>query len=280
MRRVKWFVVLSMGLSSQLFAFNMQGRLASPAGVPVTAPTQVEFRLYSGGTVDTADGGQVLYKERAVINPNSEGVYQHVVGHGTPIEDHTLTAEDFLASEPLFLQINMAGIPLLPRIQIVSHPISVVSDISKTVLNESIQPRHLNSEISEKLMPSGMIALFNQGCPAGWSRFSALDGRFPMGNIQAGTTGGASQHIHPISSDGTHNHNHTTEVVKLGSRVAPPGPAFDEFEFTEDVGVTSQKRWGRHRHNINPDGAHNHTGGTGSTDNLPPFRTVIYCEKN
>lgn len=60
--------------------------------------------------------------------------------------------------------------------------------------------------------PSGMIALFEGVCPAGWSRYSPLDGRFPRGSSMGGTSGGGEDHSHVFditartSQDGTHAH--------------------------------------------------------------------------
>jgi hypothetical protein len=47
-------------------------------------------------------------------------------------------------------------------------------------------------------VPSGMIALFDAACPAGWTRYGALDNRFPRGIDPAaetvGATGGSEQY--------------------------------------------------------------------------------------
>jgi len=62
---------------------------------------------------------------------------------------------------------------------------------------------------------SGMIAMFDTACPTGWTRFTALDGRFVRGAATYGTTGGSDTHSHGISTYTTAsgnqsaNHNHS-----------------------------------------------------------------------
>src|ERR1039457_4490445 len=41
-------------------------------------------------------------------------------------------------------------------------------------------------------IPQGLIAMFAGSCPAGWSRFTALDNAFPMGGGSYGATGGSA----------------------------------------------------------------------------------------
>lgn len=48
-------------------------------------------------------------------------------------------------------------------------------------------------------VPSGMIAMFDAACPTGWSRFSALDSKVPMGAAAYGSSGGSSTHTHTMS---------------------------------------------------------------------------------
>ena len=41
--------------------------------------------------------------------------------------------------------------------------------------------RAIEAAVAGGSLPSGMIAMFDVDCPAGWTRFSSLDGYFPMG---------------------------------------------------------------------------------------------------
>lgn len=193
--------------------FNIQGRLSDKEGNPITSPTEVEIRLYQGGAPNVADEGTVVYKEKIVVVPGAEGIYSHLVGNGVPIESHTLTDEDFDTNDPVYLQISMAGFTLLPRLQIVPHPFSLIASVSKRagldsvstasiqdgaittekinrdavttaeVVNGTIQQEDLHpSLISGKLIPVGMISMFSSVCPDGWTRFSSLDNRFLRGS--------------------------------------------------------------------------------------------------
>jgi hypothetical protein len=45
-------------------------------------------------------------------------------------------------------------------------------------------------------IPSGMIAMFTASCPTGWTRFTALDDKFPKGAGSYGVTGGSATHTH------------------------------------------------------------------------------------
>ena len=77
-------------------------------------------------------------------------------------------------------------------------------------------------------LPSGLIAMFDVSCPAGWTRVAALDGRFPRGSTVYGGAGGSSSHGHGHSlsvashSHGTgtysvpsHNHGGSTGTVSI-----------------------------------------------------------------
>ncbi|MBI2104706.1 MAG: hypothetical protein HYT90_03870 [Candidatus Omnitrophica bacterium] len=91
-------------------------------------------------------------------------------------------------------------------------------------------------------MPSGMIALFDGGCPRGWTRFGALDGVLPMGWPSAGATGGDTVHEHDITflAAGffhTHDHSH----APLSGQVSSGG-------------------W--HEHTVNIDHDHDYSGTT------------------
>jgi RHS repeat-associated protein len=46
---------------------------------------------------------------------------------------------------------------------------------------------------------AGLIGLFDDSAPSGWTRFSALDGKFPKGADTYGGTGGSATHTHDTS---------------------------------------------------------------------------------
>lgn len=62
-------------------------------------------------------------------------------------------------------------------------------------------------------VPSGMIALFDAACPAGWTRYATLDAKFPRGAAAWGAGAGSDTHTHAVdvpatttTADGAHNH--------------------------------------------------------------------------
>jgi hypothetical protein len=103
---------------------------------------------------------------------------------------------------------------------------------------------------------TGMIAMFDTGCPAGWVHFVALDGLFPMGGTTSGATGGSATHRHTLattrmataggaSTDGVNQGGHELAAWSGGSSI--------DIEAKGDI--------------------------TDSQSHLPPYRTVVFCQK-
>lgn len=151
-----------------------------------------------------------------------------------------------------------------------------------------------DGEIWEKLsgIPSGAIAMFNTTCPAGWTRYTNLDDRFPMSASIHGQVGGNSVHSHNYTempahthtidavyldseSKGSHSHNITAKSAGGGS-----GAAIGKTFGNTTVASTSA---GNHDHTITiPARNTDSTGGSASTNaasNLPPYKEVIFCKK-
>jgi hypothetical protein len=90
---------------------SYQARLQGTSG-PITTPTSVRFRLWSGGDGTTIpSGGTLVYHETVTVTPSSEGVFSHMVGSGTPrtgCAEGTclLSPSDFPdAATPLWLEV-------------------------------------------------------------------------------------------------------------------------------------------------------------------------------
>lgn len=115
-------VTSARALESAPTRFNFQGRLTTTAGAPVTAPQTARFSLIQGGTATAAiSTGTIVYQEDATITPDSNGVFAHVVGSGTPVGTHTLIEADFITNgQPLFVEASIGGSPILPRTQALS----------------------------------------------------------------------------------------------------------------------------------------------------------------
>ena len=101
-------------------------------------------------------------------------------------------------------------------------------------------------------VPLGTIILWSgSSCPSGWSRFTALDGRFPRGAATYGATGGSSTHSHTYS--GTTSRAHFTDEAYARSAQCCTYPQFHD---------------------------HDYSGTTSSSDHLPPYLDIIFCQKN
>ena len=291
---------------------NLQGRLADPQGNPIKVPTQVDFYIYQGGSANQADSGTVVYKERVIVSPGPNGEYTHIIGSGTPLEGHTLTVDDFDTDKDVYLQMVMGGTALLPRLKFVSDSYSFVSikaHIADTVVPGSITSDSISTgavtstqiqdgavtaskldvKLSGGIIPPGLIAMFDQGCPSGWTHFSPLDDRFPMGAsaysgnpagsaaITGLTTGEAGAHAHTVNSH-THaagslmannDNEYDCQLKSAGGDCRPY--AQHKHSISGDTGASSPGTdiQGEHTHNISSDGYWR-----------PPYLGVVFCKKD
>jgi hypothetical protein len=73
-------------------------------------------------------------------------------------------------------------------------------------------------------LPSGLIAMFDVACPAGWTRVAAWDGRYPRAAAVYGAAGGAYSHTHGHTlASGSHSHGagtYTTVAHNHGGTVS------------------------------------------------------------
>jgi hypothetical protein len=105
-------------------------------------------------------------------------------------------------------------------------------------------------------MLKGMIAMFDGDCPAGWTRFSALDGRVPRGGTTYGATGGADTHQHEVNPPATD----TGQDFDLTA-----GGYFDTTAGTLKY----------HKHNVDIPAFD-----SAAASSWPPFLTIIFCKKD
>jgi len=167
-------------------------------------------------------------------------------------------------------------------------------------------------------IPSGMIAIFDTSCPSGWTRFSALDGRYPRGAASYGSTGGSGSHSHSgtTASAGSHSHSGTTAsagshshsgtTASAGSHshsitvtspfnyVSTAPGAYWAYAGQQDRFQTPTSSAGSHNHSFstnstgshnhsfstNSTGSHSHTFSTNAVSNIDPYRNVVFCKKN
>jgi hypothetical protein len=291
---------------------NLQGRLADPQGNPIKAPTQVDFYIYQGGTANQADSGTVVYKERVIVSPGPNGEYSHQIGSGTPLEGHTLTMDDFDTNQDVFLQMVMQGTPLLPRLKFVSNSyafVSIKAHVADTVVPGSINSDSISSgavttaqlqdgavtvskldaQISGGIIPPGLIAMFAQGCPSGWSHFSPMDDHFPMGASSYSGNPDKSTAITGLTTEITGAHSHTVNphTHGVGSlTMGPPDSVETDFKSTGGAWAATAS----HKHPLSGEtapsspgtdtqGAHTHViDSDGSW--RPPYLGVVFCQKN
>lgn len=125
-------------------------------------------------------------------------------------------------------------------------------------------------------IPSGMIAMFDTDCPANWTRFSALDDKFPQGAVAYGGTGGAL-------SKTTSGHQHETTVgylwdgdsyrFRYQNAAAPfgTGATVDMRGEIQDTYSGVAKNTGRALTQSKTDTI---------SDIRPPYLNVIWCKKD
>ena len=159
-------------------------------------------------------------------------------------------------------------------------------------------------------VPSGLIALFDTDCPSGWTRVSALDGKFLTGGASYNAAVGGNNsitlaetnlpsHTHgagtlAADSAGAHSHTATPSITQLmGQSISACGWA-STWNACSEVGTSILTH--SHQNSVSGTfsvtnssaGAHTHTisgltGGTGSGtafDNRPAFATIVICKKD
>ncbi|MBU3964149.1 hypothetical protein KJ562_00195 [Patescibacteria group bacterium] len=135
---------------------------------------------------------------------------------------------------------------------------------------------------SKTNVPSGMIAMFNASCPTGWTRFTALDGKFLVGGSSYNATAGGSNtitlttnelpaHTHTGTTASSGAHTHTT---RAGSYAEGYPEGISKSVVTASTLETSSS--GSHTHAFTTDS----TGQGASIDIRPSYATIVLCTKN
>lgn len=94
--------------------FQVQGRLTTPAGAPVTDPVTLTVRIHDMETL-----GSVDYTEVDVVVPGADGTFATVVGDGG-----SLDPDLFLAPRWLSFEIDGGG-ELAPRRRVIAAPVAL-----------------------------------------------------------------------------------------------------------------------------------------------------------
>ncbi len=241
-------------------SITYQGSLKEQ-GAPVNGTRQMVFRLTN------SDGQTVYWTSTSIPVSIAQGLFAVILNPA---------GVDWQSISP-FLEISVEGQVLLPREPITAGAYALMS---QTVPDGAITAPKLEPGVQALLVPSGMIALFAGSCPSGWVRFTALDNVFPLGGAAYGATGGSATHSHAITADGAHNHGGATGTANLFNRQTQSCGGTIPHMFLDAVGDPNLGcGWDDHNHAITSEGNHNHGGATSTVSHLPPYLTMVYCQK-
>lgn len=143
-------------------------------------------------------------------------------------------------------------------------------------------------------LPTGgkMIAIFNQACPTGWTRVSALDDKFLRCAATYGGTGGSSgththtcsgvvAHTHTVSyttaSDGAHTHSYSYLGSGFSALIGT-----NPSDGIEVASATGSGGGGSHTHAIggNTTSTGDASFSSGAQSMLPEYIEVVLCSKD
>jgi hypothetical protein len=274
------FILITAFCTASVYAgavpnqITYQGTLKQQ-GIPVNGNTTMSFRLTN------SDGTQAYWASGDMpVNVNG-GLFS------VPLSPSGVDWQNVVP----YMEVSVQGQVLLPREQLTANAYALMSGgvtdgaitnskiaagavSTQSLADGSVTLSKLDSGSQGYLVPSGLVAIFAGNCPSGWTRFTALDNLFPMGSSTYGATGGSATHTHSISMDGAHNHGGTTGASTVNDN--------NQWLFGNYQGSGSHSdnfADATHVHSIATDGAHNHGGATGPGSSLPPYMTVVFCQK-
>jgi hypothetical protein len=133
-----------------------------------------------------------------------------------------------------------------------------------------------------QVIPTGMTSMFDTSCPTGWTRVSALDGKFLAGGASYSATAGGSDSITlSVSQLPSHTHTGTTGSDGVHAHTFTAGDHGGSYSSSLSHGGNTSNNT-----TIPSDGAHTHaftTDGTGSgasIDTRPAYATIVICKKD
>jgi len=298
-KRLGGFVLLAIigvagglrGASPNTIRF--QGRLTDNGGNPIVGPNvRVKFALYN-----TLEGGASVWgMGESVVATNEAGLFSTDIG---PLDPALLTS-----NPDLFLQVSVhdgaSFKDLKPRQKLSSVPYALHADFSEnsarsaatdSIPDNIVSTATLQAAVLGSLIPSGMIAMFDASCPAGWTGFTQMDNRFPLGVPSFTGNGGGNPTITglQISPAGQHSHtlaphSHSVSMVTQSASSAcgemgggGSGCHPSDWTHTHNVSGTTANNSGGLTTSNQPDHTH---GITQSQAWLPPYMGVVFCKKN
>jgi hypothetical protein len=242
-----------------------------------------------GGTGSgTAAGARTNLGLGTIATQNSNAV---AITGGSAINLSTLTATDIFAVT--FTGGNGAAITNLNANNIASGTVPTARLGSGVANSGSFLRGDQTWAAPAGTLPAGLIAMFDVNCPAGWTRFVALDDRFPRGAAAYGATGGASDHAHgagtylgPSHTHGagsysaaSHNHGGVTggnQSPSVGVGVDTGNTVADNNDHTHTISSSSPAVTGTSA----AGGNSAITGISGTASTIPPYLDMIFCKKD
>ncbi len=235
-----------------------QGQAMDSQGVPLEGPYTLTLRLYNAETAGTK-----LWEEVQTNVPLTGGHFSILLGQVTPLDSMDWSA-------PCWLSVQVNTEPeLTPRQRITSVPLAIRAETAEVVKTSGL------TDGASRLMPAGAIILWSgASCPAGYTRLSAMDGKFLVsGSAFNPAAGGSNTHDH---GGATGSHTLTTAEIPphthgLRGHNSGGGSGPNWFPNLGDPVYTTTESGG---------GGAGHTHTIGPADSRPEFATVLLCQKD
>ncbi len=265
---------------------------------PVEGSRSIGIVLWSSATASTASDRACATAPAAM--PVTAGRFRVVL-------DATCSAAVH-ARPDLWVELSVDG-TVMPRTHLGAVPYAL----------EAASAGSASGALAQQVVPSGMIAMFAGACPAGWSEYMPLRGRFPRGEptgsiaslgmggtddavavahthtITGTATGGDHTHTMSLTTSAVGDHTHAEFVTANPGACPGNGPMRTDYtgDSSDDCsypqGATTGAAGG-HSHTITGSTAgavHTHPlTGTTSMDgvagvgmNLPSYAEVLFCRR-
>jgi hypothetical protein len=283
------FVVLSFQGAGLSWAgnklINVQGKLTDSNGNALGGSFVVTFRFYAN--VNDSMANAVWTESQQITVQN--GLINATLGNVNSLDSLSFNT-------PYYLGMQVAGDnnELTPRqlLGASAYALGSLGDFNvaqnlsvngNAVVNGNISVG--GTDVKSYLVPPGAIMMFAGGCPGGWTRFTALDGRFPQGSDTYGNTGGSPTHSHTVNSH-THSVSGTTSNASLTGSITTYNGNFQVTDGQCEIGLGSQASLfpptssSQHNHNMSLTSGPPSDRGTDSQSNIPPYLNVVWCRKN
>jgi hypothetical protein len=249
-----------------------QGQAVDAQHVPLEGPYDVTFRLY-----DAETDGTVVWQELQSNVPLTGGHFSVLLGQVTPL--------NLDWSQPCWLSIQVGTEPeLTPRQRITSVPLAIKAEAAEHA-DAATTADHLTTPITtstitddaNSLVPVGAVILWlGANCPSGYSRVSALDGKFLVGGASYRASAGGANAITPSGSVSVASHTHRVLATQQiwGLNWGHGGGGYL-------ITIAANENAARATNDADTSSTAPAASFSGSSfDNRPEFATVLLCQKD